>query len=107
MLLSSNRAGGCGGYDIYAFNMCKGALITGKIQGKTASAIKHKVILYDELNKILQSADLSTGEEYKFELIPNKSYKIALKSKCNDDVLSYEFSVPCSDKRSEAFCGGF
>lgn len=107
MLLSSNRAGGCGGYDIYAFNMCRGALITGKIQGKTATAIKHKVILYDELNNILQSANLSTGEEYKFELIPNKSYKIAFKSKCNDDVLSYEFSVPCSDSVVKHFVADF
>ena len=98
ILLSSNRGGGCGGFDIYAFDMCGPALISGKVIGdEDAKRLRSTVQLFDADEALINSANLSTGDDYQFEVVPNQSYTIIYSNNCNDKVVSHKFSVPCSD----------
>ncbi len=98
IILSSNRSGGCGGFDIYAFDICGSALVTGEIKSNDKEIKSFcKVELYDSQNKIIQQADLSVGQSYKFDLLANNNYKIVFKNSCTDEAKEYKFFAPCSD----------
>ncbi len=107
IFLSSNRPNGCGGYDIYSFELCKDAILTGNIKGTQAPNIKNQVTLFDELNNVIQSKEVAAGESYKFDLAPNKAYKVAFKSQCNPKDTYYEFKVPCSDSTQIHYTADF
>lgn len=52
---------------------------------------------FDADEALINSANLSTGDDYQFEVVPNQSYTIIYSNNCNDKVVSHKFSVPCSD----------
>ncbi len=107
MIFSSDRKNGCGGYDIYSFDLCNNAVLSGKVGGKNNSNLINDIILYDELDNIIETKKVLSGADYKFELIPNKSYKVVFKSKCNPQDELYEFSVPCSDSNVINYIANF
>lgn len=108
IILSSNRDGGCGGYDIYSFDMCGSAVITGKIGGTNTENINTtSVELYQGNGTLLSTVVLYSGEEYWFEVLPNNSYKIKFDNKCSGKEEVIDFAVPCSDTSVIKFVADF
>lgn len=98
IILSSNRSGGCGGFDIYSFNICGSAFITGEIKTNDQNVKGScKVELYDAADKILENKVLTVGESYHFDVSANNNYKIVFSNSCTGSPKEYKFFAPCSD----------
>jgi hypothetical protein len=97
LALSSNRDGGCGGFDIYVFDLCGAALISGKILGENTDNSPCQVKLFNSDNELINDKELNIGEEYSFPVAPNNKYRILFHNDCSAIDKQYDFNVPCSD----------
>lgn len=85
--LSSNRSGGSGQDDIYAFTLVKPykstILLDGKIVEKTTSELipEATIDLIDEEGTIIQTSVSDAKGNYTFELEPDLHYQIAVRKK--------------------------
>lgn len=99
IFLSSNRPQGCGGKDIYAFDLCGPAKIECVVISRFPSfPVKGTAYLYDEENNIVSTRFVDEVGLFEFDLIPNKSYRVKYVNECNDKYSAEQsFIVPCSD----------
>lgn len=107
LYISSDRPGGAGGFDIYAFEMCKNAIVKGRINGALSTDKPGILILSDEFNNVLEQRSIALGEEYSFELPANQGYRIVYKNDCNPKDMVYEFFVHCSETEQTVLTGDF
>lgn len=98
--LSSNRRGGCGGKDIYSFQLCGPIMIAGRVKCANPNQIlEGEMYLYDEnMNTIGYSAVNADGSFRIEQIEPNKEYTLDYKNKCYPLKKNiYDFRTPCSD----------
>ena len=98
IFLSSDRRGGCGGKDIYSFQICGPVIISGSVKS-TNELLDGTINIFDDDNVLVASSVVeSDGTFSTAELIPNRNYKIRYINDCyplkrND----YNLTTPCSD----------
>jgi hypothetical protein len=100
IFLSSDRRGGCGGRDIYSYQMCGPVSISGSVKCDVINEIlSGEMYLYDtEENLINQSIVKEDGSFDLGDIEPNKNYILDYKNKCYPlKQNKYNFRTPCSD----------
>ncbi len=101
IFFSSNRPGGCGGYDIYRFNRCGPVIAEGIIEGLSSNMPLHgKVKIYQQ-GKEEYTMEVDESGTFELPLNPNSKYKMKYTNPCIPDFTAVqEFTTPCSDTSS-------
>lgn len=99
IFVSSNRAGGCGGKDIYAFSLCGPVSLECLIVSTFPNfPLAGTVNLYDEKGEIVSTKKVDGGGVFSFDLIPNNNYKVEYINDCTNEFTEIkDFYAPCSD----------
>lgn len=99
LILSSNRRGGCGGYDIYFFENCGPVFIEGKID-KTNSPVSLAGVfeIVSKSGEILETHLVNADGSFQFPLTPFSDYTLRYVNDCLPDIeIAQPVIVPCSD----------
>ncbi|TAL70551.1 MAG: hypothetical protein EPN82_02770 [Bacteroidetes bacterium] len=102
LILSSNRKGGCGGFDIYSFDLCGPVTIEGEIAGNGAGIPLNGIVgLYDN-NKIkLLEQIISENGKFSFPVEVLKTYTLKYNNNClANTALEQDITTPCNDTSS-------
>jgi len=100
MFFSSNRPGGCGGYDIYAFDLCGPIILTGRIAPVFKNIpLEGFIELYDENGDLNTKKFLSYKDsDFEFRLKPKEHYILKYKNDCFENIIyQKDIFAPCSD----------
>ncbi|HOK15223.1 MAG TPA: hypothetical protein PK007_09935, partial [Candidatus Kapabacteria bacterium] len=99
LFISSNRPNGCGGKDLYAFDLCGPAIIQCYVTSRFPNfPLSGKAYLLDNENNIVATQYVSPFGVFKFDVIPNRRYTIRYENDCNTKYSAErEIIVPCSD----------
>ncbi|MCX6147327.1 MAG: hypothetical protein NTW25_08775 [Candidatus Kapabacteria bacterium] len=97
--LSSNRPNGCGGYDIYRFELCAPVVLSGKITTKDETVqIDGNVELLDKNGNLIDKAIISESGRYTFSVKAGEEYKIKYQNNCEKDFISTQTIIsPCDE----------
>lgn len=99
LLLSSNRAGGCGGHDIYAFQMCGPVIAEGLVRSSDENmrlAGRVQILAGDGSEAF--AVDVGDDGAFSVPLAPNSSYDMTYTNPCFPDYEAVQsFETPCSD----------
>jgi hypothetical protein len=97
--VSSNRFGGCGGFDLYNFPLCGPVYITGTVfaEGSVYSQ-RGQIILMDSTGNVVNETFVSPLESYWFPAQPENTYFVKYTNPCLPGS-NYEMKVKtaCSD----------
>lgn len=99
LIIASNRRGGCGSYDIYNFDLCGPAILTGTVTAQSDEmALDGIVELFDENDKPIEEIPVKPGDSFKFKVKPKRNYTLRYKNPClSEKYYEYKINVPCSD----------
>ncbi len=102
IIISSNRSGGCGGYDIYSFDLCGPVEIAGEVV-KNGSHIKLNGTV--ELNSAdkqkISEQPVGDDGKFHFPVEPGKIYTLKYSNTCLKDLyLEQTVNTPCNDTSS-------
>ncbi len=96
--LASNRRGGCGGRDLYAFQLCGNARLDGEITSKSADTdLEGKVELLSTEGELWQSKKVDKSGLFSFNLMPMNEYVVKFTNNCGQTAEQQRFLVPCND----------
>lgn len=101
--VSSNRLGGCGGFDLYKFDLCLPVVIAGKVESvdEEAQAIGN-ISVYDENNiqVPLQTTEINDNTEYKFEVKSGGNYIVRYTDDCDKELFAENrIETKCSEDK--------
>lgn len=99
LILASNRTGGCGAFDIYAFDICKPSVLNVYVQSSNPSIMPDgKFELYENTGEKIGDYKIDNTGYLKLDINPSKTYLYRYKNGCFTNI-NYEqrFTVPCSD----------
>ena len=100
IFLSSNRRGGCGGRDIYSFQICGPVLVNGNVKCEVPTEILTGTIyLYDMDENLVNYCVVNEDGSFDLgEVMPNKNFILNYKNDCYPlKQNKYSFNTPCSD----------
>jgi len=101
IFLSSNRRGGCGGKDIYSFQLCGPIVIAGRVKcsANQNQILEGEMFLYDENMNTVGFSEVAADGSFKIDDVEaNKNYILDYKNKCYPLKKNvYDFRTPCSD----------
>lgn len=99
---SSDRTGGCGGEDIYAFDLCGPVFVRGEIIRENSNIpISGEVDITDENDSLVANKSIDETGKFNFNVEPMKEYKVTYHNDCFTDFIpAKSFITPCSDSSS-------
>jgi hypothetical protein len=99
LIWSSNRQGGCGGFDLYGCKICGDVIVEGKINFKVDDLIdKGNLELLSSNNDFIKNISIEPGGLFNFHAVPFKKYKLKYSNECMKEAASeITFEAPCSD----------
>jgi hypothetical protein len=99
LILSSNRRGGCGGYDIYSFDLCGPVFVDGQVEAQGwVMPLKGKIELIDSDGKIQMETSTDDSGRFSFNVTPKEKYNIRYTNDCMPEFpLLQPIEAPCSD----------
>jgi hypothetical protein len=102
LFLSSNRIDGCGGYDIYGFELCGPVRIKGTLTANGHAKTEKSITVYEfEHEDESMIMELDENGEFIFDGEANKKYVVKYVDPCREeDVVEKIIETPCSDSTS-------
>ncbi len=99
IFIASNRRGGCGGIDLYAFQACGPVQLECVVVSKVPDfPLSGTANLYNSMNEIINSKKVDEKGFFKFELVSSENYKIEYINDCQANFReTKDFFAPCSD----------
>ncbi|HPO64047.1 MAG TPA: hypothetical protein PK762_13290 [Candidatus Kapabacteria bacterium] len=98
IFLASNRSGGCGAFDIYAFDLCGAAKIQGKVIAKNPIFLTTGKIKLFKNSSLISEKFVDDEGKFEFTANPNTDYLLSYSSPCfSDKVFEQRIYSPCSD----------
>jgi hypothetical protein len=99
LYLSSDRAGGCGKFDIYEFDFCRNVSLSGNVVSEFENVpLKGTVELYSEDSTLVSQYVIPNNSSFNFDLAPNQYYYLVYKNDCYNTVKSTDlFFAECSE----------
>lgn len=98
ILFSSNREGGCGGYDLYMMPYCGPVIAEGVINTNGLISAVGLLKVFDSLSTEIYKADIGDDGKFKVAVNPYVNYTFEYSNPClRDGALIKNISVPCSD----------
>ena len=103
--LSSNRAGGCGGFDIYSFDVCGPIIATVKaLSEKGKSVTSGEITLKNKSTGATTSAKADKSGLFVFTLEANQTYKISYTNECFKDYVAQQtIKTICNDSATTMY----
>ena len=98
--LVSDRRGGCGGKDIYSFQLCGPVVLSGKVKcADSKQILSGEMFLYNENKDVVGFSNVSDDGSFNITgLEPNVTYTLDYKNRCYPNKRNiYDFQAPCSD----------
>lgn len=100
--LTSDRLGGCGGKDIYAFEMCGPVLIKGKVYCDDANIpIEGSLFVTDINSKEKKEIEVTEDGFINLKAKSNTPYLLEYKNACNPNILIRQY-VPAQCNENKA-----
>lgn len=99
LLIASNRKGGCGGYDLYAFQLCGPVIVRGAITppaGKTVP-MSGKIDMLDESGSLLASTKVNDDGGFSFPVPPRKKLLLRYVAPCVPGKYEQRITTECSE----------
>ncbi|MCL5991069.1 MAG: glycoside hydrolase [Bacteroidetes bacterium] len=102
LILSSNRKGGCGGFDIYSFELCGPVALEGEIVSiESGIPLNGKVELYDNNKNKLNEQDVADDGKFTLPVEALKTYTIKYNNIClPNTTMEQDLTTPCNDTSS-------
>ncbi len=101
IFLASNRTGGCGAFDIYAFDLCGAVKVQGKVIADNPIFLNTGLIKLFQNDNLLAEKKLDETGFYEFDIKANQEYLLSYSSPCfSDKVFEQSLYAPCSDSSS-------
>lgn len=99
IFVSSNRRGGCGGMDLYEFDMCGPVVLEVNISSNSASTpLEGKLYLENRTQNIEREYDIDESGFTRINLTAGNDYEIAYYNSCTPSFIPRQvFTAPCSD----------
>ncbi len=99
MIISSDRRGGCGGYDIYWFDNCGPVFLEGKIEREDSPvSMEGRIEVLNESGSTAESYPVDENGGFRFTLIPYEDYSLRYVNECMPDInITQQLTAPCSD----------
>ncbi|HRP02501.1 MAG TPA: hypothetical protein PLE30_07635 [Candidatus Kapabacteria bacterium] len=99
IVISSNRAGGCGGKDLYKFTLCKPVFYKGTVISKSSDIpLDGKALLLDNSKNIISEQIVNSDGIFNFELHPNRRYYVRYFNSCLPNYIpEQQIDAICSD----------
>lgn len=99
IVVSSNRAGGCGGKDLYKFILCKPIIYNGQVISNNKDIpLDGTIYLLDKDKNIISEKKISNEGNFDFRLKPNNHYFIRYFNKCFPNYFpEQEVNPICND----------
>ncbi|MBX3042914.1 MAG: PD40 domain-containing protein [Candidatus Kapabacteria bacterium] len=97
--LSSDRPGGCGGYDIYTFRHCGDVILEGIVEGeKKELPLEGKLYLLDGNRELINVTEIKQDGKFRLELQPSNIYYLQYFNSCVPNYVPEQLVIaPCSD----------
>lgn len=97
--LSSDRPGGCGGYDIYSFTHCGEVFVEGTVEGEQKELpLDGKLYLFDGNRELINVTDVKNDGVFKINLKPSNIYYLQYFNSCVPNYVPEQMLIaPCSD----------
>lgn len=101
IFLASNRTGGCGAFDIYAFDLCGAVKVQGKVIADNPIFLNTGLVKLFQNDNLLAEKKLDETGFYEFDIKANQEYLLSYSSPCfSDKVFEQSLYAPCSDSSS-------
>lgn len=101
--VSSNRLGGCGGFDLYKFDLCLPVVISGKVESvDEESQAMGSIAIFEESNLTLpiHSIDINDNTDYKFEVKSGGNYIVRYIDDCDKELFAENrIETKCSEDK--------
>jgi len=100
IFVASNRRGGCGGIDLYAFQLCGPVLFEGIVASSLPNfPLNGRADLYDGSGKnLISSTNVGFDGVFRFELQAMNDYIVRYQNDCSTEFYGEKtFSAYCSD----------
>lgn len=99
LYLASNRKGGCGGNDIYSFQICGPVFMEGMIESDDIPLPKRGTVeVYDSFGELEKTVEVGEDGFFRSDLLPEENYLLKYINNCIPDYISEKrFQTPCSD----------
>ncbi len=99
LLISSNRRGGCGGFDIYTFELCGPVFAAGEVSlGGADIPMKGEVKVLDEFGEEIMTESVGEDGVFQVPLAAGKDFTLRYYHPCIPNAyLEQAVSAPCSD----------
>lgn len=98
LIISSNREGGCGGFDLYNLEICGDVFVHGKLTAHEDTDISGFVVLQNEKQEEINRVSVEDNHEFIFDLMPNKTYYVQYYNNCLSDFNPQQrIDTYCSD----------
>lgn len=109
VLISSNRLGGCGGYDIYKYPLCKPFIITGKVISESNFVATNGTLsVYNSEGQIVAELEIDKNGNYKIENLLRDDYTLIYSNECLSDMeMKQKITIPCSEQTVTKFVADF
>ncbi len=100
--LASNRPGGCGGFDIYSFEICGPVMVRGEVlSGASGLPVEGQVALMEVDEKVVEKTEIDETGKFSFNALPEKKYIVRYENDClKDHSVEKVIESPCSDSSS-------
>ncbi|MGA2297096.1 MAG: hypothetical protein ABSG15_06075, partial [FCB group bacterium] len=98
LVLASNRKNGCGGWDIYAFQLCGPVVLDGKISSKSDGLpLKGKVEIFNSDNEKIQEKPVDESGKFSLNMTANDKLHLKYTNPCIPDLVAeQDVESPCS-----------
>jgi hypothetical protein len=98
---SSDREGGCGGEDLYSFQLCGPVYVKGKVIRKGSSVPIAGSVTLIQNNETIRTKDVDADGNFTFNLEPMREYSIEYQNDCFTQFNPVKtIMTPCSDTSS-------
>ncbi len=97
LLLSSNRPGGCGGFDLYRFPLCPPVQVAGTVQSDPAFHSREHIVAFGAQGQVYAEAAVRHDGSFSMKLPPRQQYRLVYRNPCYaGDTIAAVVKAPCT-----------
>lgn len=102
LLFASDRPGGYGGYDLYAFDLCGPVFVSGKVKTPDGIGASGSITAADVTGKIYTTATVNEDGYFRFRVPSRKYLIIRYESPCVPGRHEKRITTPCDEASAVA-----
>ncbi len=97
-VIASNRPGGCGGFDLYGYEICGPVRLKARVRSDANIPLAGDAYLLSAEGDTLEKVRAPADGKFALTLLPEKKYKLKYINACvPSKTAEAEFEAPCSD----------